>query len=269
MNTFILLRPSHWVKNILVFVPLFFGGAMHDGQKATAAFVAYVAFCLVASGGYAWNDMFDQKENASHNRKKIRPVAANTISPLRAGIVGFAATTAGLTVAMAFVPTATLIIGIYTVLNALYSFRIKRVPILELIFFPAFYLSRIFAGGAAVRIVPSNWLILCVIFISLFIIIIKRNASANERVYPEKFLNLMTAIFGSAALISYGLYSILVAQSPYAVYSIVFPIGGIMRYLMLTEKEGEGEYPEKIFVRDPFIVSCVVLWAVFMYALLY
>lgn len=264
-----LLRPSHWIKNLLVFVPLFFGGGLYDAEKVPAVIAAYAAFCLVASGGYALNDIMDQTEDARHGRKKNRPLPRGAISPVHAGIIGLAAGSAGIALAAAYAPDALAGIGLYAALSAIYSLYAKRIPVIELLFFPAFYLARVSAGGAAAHIVLSNWLLLCIIFVSLFIITIKRKAEADERRYPQEFLGRMAAIFGSSAVLSYGLYGILGAQSPYAVYSIFFPIAGIMRYLMLAEKDHQGEYPEKTIVRDLFIVGSIVLWVIFMYALLY
>lgn len=234
-----------------------------------AAFAAFCAFCLVAGGGYAWNDMLDRDTDVNHMVKKFRPVATRAISRMRAGATGFTATCAGLAVVMAYVPAAAYSIGTYAVLSAVYSLGGKRIPVAELLFFPAFYLARIFAGGAAVGIAVSHWLTLCVIFISLFLVVIKRRTNEEKQIYPKDFFELMTAIFGASTLMSYGLYGILGAQSPYAVYSIFFPLAGIMRYLMLAKQEKGGAYPEKTIVQDPFIASVIVAWILFMYIFLY
>lgn len=269
MSVIALLRPTHWVKNLLVFAPLFFGGALYDQEKATAAFIAYCAFCLIASGGYAWNDMLDKEKDAKHLEKRFRPIPQGTISSLRAGIAGFTASCAGIAVALAYAPVTVPIVGTYVALSAIYSLYVKRIPIIELLFFPAFYLARIFAGGMATRIVISHWLILCIIFISLFLIIIKRTVEKDTQIYSQQLLKHMTVIFGSAALMSYGLYTTLGARSPYAIYSIFFPVAGIMRYLMLAEQKTNGEFPEKIILKDPFIAITIVLWIIYMYVLLY
>lgn len=269
MKALAILRPSHWIKNLLVFVPLFFGGALHDPVKVKSVIVAYAAFCLVASGGYAWNDIMDKEEDAQDARKKNRPIPTGAASSLHAGFVGFASMSTGIGIAATYIPHALPSIGFYAAASALYSLYAKRIPVIELLFFPAFYLARVFTGGAVAGITPSHWLLLCIIFISLFIIAIKRKAEANERMYPKTFLDLMVAIFGGSALMSYGLYGVLGARSPYAVYSMLFPIAGVMRYLMIAEKEKGGEYPEKTVIQDPFIAGSVTLWILFMYALLY
>ncbi len=268
MNVFRLLRPSHWIKNLLVFAPLFFGGALHDAGKGGLAFAAFCAFCLVAGGGYAWNDALDGTEDAAHPEKKSRPVAKGRISPARAGAVGFAAVSAGMAAAAAYAPAALPAIGAYAALSAAYSLQAKRVPVVELLFFPAFYLARIFAGGAATGIAISNWLVLCVVFISLFFVTVKRTAEKSA-MYSERFLGRMTVIFGASALMSYGLYSVLGARSPYATYSVIFPIAGVMRYLMLAEREGNGAFPERLMTGDPFIFAVIAGWGAYVYALLY
>lgn len=269
MNAILLLRPSQWTKNLLVFAPLFFGGALHDPAKAVAALTVFAAFCLVAGGGYAWNDIRDRSADAGHAEKKRRPVAAGKISSLRAGAIGFTATNAGIALTAAYVPTAALALGAYAALSAVYSLGMKRVPIAELLCFPAFYLMRVFAGGAATNIAVSGWLALCVIFISLFIVATKRKAEIGGATYSERFLENIAVIFGSAALMSYGIWCVIIAPSPYAVYSMLFPIAGIMRYLTLAEKGKTAECPERIIFGDPWTACIIIGWIAWTYALSY
>lgn len=269
MNAILLLRPSQWTKNLLVFAPLFFGGELHNPEKVSASVIAFFAFCLVAGGGYAWNDAQDGSADREHAAKKRRPVAAGKISRMRAGAVGFAATGAGIALAATYVPTAAVALGAYAALSAIYSLGMKRIPIAELLFFPAFYLMRVFAGGTATDIAVSGWLALCVIFISLFIITAKRKAEIGRSAYSERFLENIAVIFGSAALMSYGIWCVIIAPSPYAVYSMLFPVAGIMRYLMLAEKEKATEYPERIIFGDPWTVCVIIGWVAWTYALSY
>ncbi len=269
MNALLLLRPSQWTKNLLVFAPLFFGGALHDPAKAAAAIAAFCAFCLVAGGGYAWNDMLDTDTDAEHSTKKLRPVAAGRISRMRAGAVGFATTGAGLALGAAYVPHAAYALGGYAALGAAYSLGMKRLPVTELLFFPAFYLARVLAGGSATDIPVSGWLALCVIFISLFLVTAKRKAENGAAMYSAGFLDAAAAIFGSSALMSYGIWCVVVAPSPYAVYSMLFPVAGIMRYLMLAEKGKGAEYPERIVFGDPWTLCVVAAWIAWTYALSY
>ena len=269
MKPLAILRPTHWIKNLIVFAPLFFSGTLYDPIRIWSTCVAFVAFCLVASGGYAWNDILDHAEDAKDERKKTRPLPSRTISVMRAGIIGFSATGGGLALAAAYAPASLGSIGIYVIASIFYSTYIKRIAVLELLFFPVFYLARIFAGGAAARTMPSHWLLLCVIFISLFIAVLKRRTEAGETRYPKTFLNGMTSIFGATTLMSYGLYSILGAQSPYAIYSLFFPIAGIMRYFFLTEADTAGEFPERTITHDPFMATIIICWIAFMYAIIY
>lgn len=264
-----LMRPSHWVKNLLVFAPVFFGGALGNTTKTGVAAIACGAFCLIAGGGYALNDAADREEDALHPEKGNRPLARGRIAPGHAVALGIAAMGAGTAIAAAGAPEAVPAMGLYAVLSAAYSGFAKRIPVAEMLFFPAFYLARVFAGGQAADIAISRWLILCVIFMSMFLITVKREAERDSMGYPKEFFRSMMPIFAATALMSYGLYCVLAARSPQAIYSILFPIAGIMRYIALAAEGKAGENPERTVIRDPFMAGIVVVWALWMYALIY
>ena len=264
-----LMRPSHWVKNLLVFAPVFFGGALGEAGKIGGAAAACGAFCLVAGGGYALNDAADARENALHPEKRNRPLARGRITRRQAILLGCAAMGAGIAIAAAGSPEAVPVIGLYALLSAAYSAFAKRIPIVEMMFFPAFYLARIFAGGLAADIAVSRWLILCVIFMSMFLITVKRGAEHGRGGYPREFLASMMPVFAAAALMSYGLYCVLAARSPQAIYSIFFPIAGVMRYVALAAEGRAGGNPERTVVRDPFMAGTVIVWAIWMHVLIY
>lgn len=264
-----LMRPSHWVKNLLVFAPVFFGGALSEAGKIGGAAAACGAFCLVAGGGYALNDATDAGENALHPEKRNRPLARGKITRRQAILLGCAAMGAGIAIAAAGSPEAVPVIGLYALLSAAYSAFAKRIPVVEMMFFPAFYLARIFAGGLAADIAISRWLTLCVIFMSMFLITMKRSAESGRREYPKEFIASMVPIFAASALMSYGLYCVLAARSPQAIYSIFFPIAGVMRYIALAAEGKAGGNPERTVIRDPFIAGTVAVWVMWMYILIY
>src|SRR5690242_11575855 len=75
-----LLRPHQWLKNGFVFVGLLFGHAWNDADKLTAALIAFAAFCLLASGVYVLNDLADRERDRQHPKKRLRPLAAGTVT---------------------------------------------------------------------------------------------------------------------------------------------------------------------------------------------
>lgn len=180
------LRPQQWVKNLLVFLPLLATlGSATPGAFARAT-LAFAAFCLVASSVYLLNDLLDVAADRRHPRKRLRPFAAGTV-PLRHGVllapvllaagVGVAAQVSGLFVA---------VLLLYYATTCLYSLRLKRVPILDTLVLSGLYTLRVLAGAAAVRVVPSVWLLAFSLFFFLCLALAKRHSELLEMEGAER-----------------------------------------------------------------------------------
>jgi len=168
------LRPKHWVKNLLVFVPPLLGHKLREVHVLTEALLAFVTFSLCASGGYVLNDLFDLEADRLHPTKRSRPWASGQI-PLWLGMMmapllvaagwGIAASLSRLFFAEAV---------IYVAATVLYSAYIKRVPIVDVLVLTGLYLVRILGGGAATGIVVSPWLLAFSMFLLLSLAFAKR-----------------------------------------------------------------------------------------------
>jgi 4-hydroxybenzoate polyprenyltransferase len=166
------LRPHHWVKNVLVIVPLAAAHQLLNLQLEARVALAFVAFSLCASGQYVLNDLLDLAADRVHSSKSKRPLAAGTLSR-RAGVILMALIWSG--AALAAAPLGIAFGGIlaaYLVLMLAYSWRLKHIAILDAIVLGAGYAARVAAGGVAVAIRPSAWLInFCVcLFFSLALV---------------------------------------------------------------------------------------------------
>jgi 4-hydroxybenzoate polyprenyltransferase len=168
------LRPHQWLKNLLLFVPAI---AAHrfDWITLQSIILAFVSLSLVASGGYVLNDLLDLKSDRQHPRKRNRPFAAGRLS-LRAGatlvasswLVGFGLTAAALPLPFLLVLVA------YLIGTASYSLRLKREPVLDVMFLAGLYVLRIVGGGAATAIPVSTWLLAFTLFVCLSLALMKR-----------------------------------------------------------------------------------------------
>ena len=47
-----LMRVKHYIKNILIFMPLFFAGKIYDWNELSVAVTGFFAFCCVSSSVY-------------------------------------------------------------------------------------------------------------------------------------------------------------------------------------------------------------------------
>jgi 4-hydroxybenzoate polyprenyltransferase len=166
------LRPHHWVKNVLVIVPLAAAHQLLNLELQARVALAFVAFSLCASGQYVLNDLLDLSADRTHSTKSKRPLAAGLLSR-RAGVILMALTWTGAVLAAAPLGIAFGgVLAAYLALMLAYSWRLKHIAILDAIVLGAGYASRVAAGGVAVGIRPSAWLInFCVcLFFSLALV---------------------------------------------------------------------------------------------------
>jgi len=271
-----LLRPSSLIKNVFVFVPLFFAGDMFDWQRTIPAAWAAAAFCLVASAVYVLNDLIDQEEDRRHPIKQLRPLAAGKVSVPAALLLPMACLAASALLVRSFVPAVLWPLVTYFALNLSYSFLLKRVAIADILLVSGFYLIRVMAGGMAAQVPVSPWLLLCTIFISLFLVVGKRRAEFGQeerrhvlRFYTGTFLDALMIISVSLTLISYSLYTVLVLGTDLAVCSIFLVLLAMLRYLLLVYTTDHAECPEKAVWVDPVALVATSAWLVVMYVVFY
>ncbi|MDP2696268.1 MAG: UbiA prenyltransferase family protein [bacterium] len=276
MSFITLLRPLHWVKNLLVFVPIFFAREIFMADRMMAAFYAFLAFSLTASAVYIINDIVDRQHDAQHPIKRLRPIASGAVSITQAVMLLVILLAGGAILVYFLSPQLAVIIGAYLLLNLLYSFYLKHWPIFDIVLISSLYLLRVVGGGVASQTHISTWLILCTVFISLFLIVGKRRVEFSQ-LHRRKVLGLYSGelldhLFGIAAgltIISYGLYTILGVNSELAVYSIFLVLIGIFRYLLITYRSAVAEYPERVLWSDKIISGSVLAWLIFMYFIFY
>lgn len=272
-----LLRPYSWIKNFFVFVPIFFAHELFSVIKLIPVLYTFLIFCLTASSVYIINDIADRERDKNHSSKKHRPLPSGKVSLREAGIMLILLIITSAFLIYYLVPEIAPLIFTYFVLNLFYSLYLKHIAIVDILLVSSFYLLRIEAGGQAAQVPISAWLILCTIFLALFLIVGKRKAeivsldSKREvlSVYTHNFLEALLIISVTSSIISYSLYTVLVLNSPHAVYSIFFVLLGVFRYMFLTYTTNQGEYPEKAIWDDKIVLLSILGWVVFMYYIFY
>src|SRR3989344_4807982 len=229
----VLMRPFGWVKNIFVFAPIFFAGAIFDYPSLLLAASAFVVFSLVSSSVYVLNDIADLEHDRNHSAKKARPIASGRISVLNAKLFFGVLFLVAFVAAYALVPAIVPVLALYFLLNVLYSFFLKYVAVLDILLVSFFYLLRVIAGGIAASVFVSNWLLLCVTFLALFLVVGKRKAEYREETkrkvleaYTPAVLDVFLAMSATLIIFSYSIYTVLVLNSPLAVYSVFFVLAG-------------------------------------------
>ncbi len=282
-----LLRPKQWVKNLFIFAPILFSGLLTDLGVLLINIEAFIAFCLVSSAVYVINDISDVEADRAHKKKRFRPIASGDVSIPEARIV-FVILLA-LAIAICFIMNVKFIIaiGLYFVINVMYTYFIKNVVLLDVFFISFGFMLRVAAGAFAIDVQLSSWMILTTIFISLFLGISKRRAELSQsdlenipkqrkvlEQYSIVFTDQMNTIAATGTIISYALYTVSekaveAFHSDNLIYTTPFVIYGIFRYMYLIHKKNLGESPTQIVTKDPAIIINSVLWFVISFAIIY
>ena len=273
-----LLRPPQWTKNLFVLAPLLFSGKGNESDAIVAALMALVAFCLLASAVYSFNDVADRESDRSHPTKRNRPVASGRITTSAA--IGMAAglIVAGMALSWVVSPRLALIAGAYLALNLVYSFWIKHVVILDVFAIAAFFLLRLLGGSVAIEVAPSIWLMICGGLLALYLGFAKRrhelmllggDSTSHRKVlgdYGPAFLDQMSVVLLAVTVVSYIMYTLSperVAVSGHLLtYSLVFVLYGVFRYLYLVHQRGGGS-PTETLLTDRSLIIAVVLWSAY------
>lgn len=168
------MRTHHWLKNLLVFVPLLAAQRINEIDTVGSAVVAFGSFCLLASGVYIFNDLFDLNADRRHPRKRYRPIPAGDL-PLLHAMAMVPLLLAGAFALASRLPTQfQMILGLYGTLTLVYSLRLKQIVLLDVIVLAGLYVIRIVAGAAAADVSISRWLLGFSMFAFLSLALLKR-----------------------------------------------------------------------------------------------
>jgi len=261
------LRVHQWVKNLLIFVPLFTAVAFGDLHKSLAACGAFLAFSLAASATYIGNDLWDLDSDRVHPRKRFRAFASAQL-PITHGIAAAALLLgSALVLALAVAPAfAAMLVG-YIVITTAYSWTLKRYVVLDVITLAMLYTWRVLAGSVAVAVVVTPWLLAFSLFTFLSLALVKRCAelvalqqagrtAAHGRDYQVRDLVVLWPLGVGASLCSVVVFGLYIgspgAESQYANTQLLWLVGvGLMYWIArLWVKTARGEMHD-----DPLVFA--------------
>jgi len=277
MDWWLLLRPTQWVKNLLIFAALIFSMHLLVAESVLRTLVAFVSFCLVASAAYVVNDVHDAERDRSHPIKSQRPIASGRVSVQSALLVAALLAAAGAALALALGQRFAAIVAAYALLQVLYSFALKDVVILDVMAIATGFVLRAVAGGVVIDVYVSPWLMLCTFLLALFlgfnkrrheVVLLEGGAGAHRetlRDYSPYFLDQMISVVTASTVLAYAIYTVspevrekLHTDSLYL--TIPFVLYGIFRYLYLVhQREGGGNPTHELLTDRPLWVN-VLLW---------
>jgi len=281
-----LMRVKDWIKNLFILIPTFFAGTFTDSSYYPNLILGFLAFSFVASGIYIFNDFKDRKEDREHPEKKYRPIASGKITTKTAIGLMILLFASGITIGYLIDVNLLYVLLIYLVMNILYSSGLKHIAILDVIILSSGFILRVIAGGFISQVPVSQWLVIMIFLLALFLSLAKRrddllifinsNKMTRKSIkdYNIDFLNTMLAILSAIMIVAYIMYTISIdvtdrLQSKFVYATVVYVIAGIMRYLQIVFIQNESGNPTMVLYRDTFIVVTVVGWISHYFVLIY
>lgn len=284
-----IMRPKQWLKNVFVFVPAFFAGSIADTCDIFASIVTFISFSLAASAVYCLNDIIDVEADRRHPVKCRRPIASGAVS-VACGyrLMALLATVSLLLIQ--FLDTGrrdvTCVVVFYMLLNAAYCIKLKQYAIVDVCIIAFGFVLRLLAGGLATEVVLSKWIVLTTFLLTLFMSFAKRRDDVirmnetgeaprkNTIRYNLTFINQAVTISGTVTLVCYIMYTVSPEvgeriNTPYLYLTTVFVILGLLRYLQITVVDENSGEPTKIMLRDRFMQTVVLLWAMSFFIIIY
>jgi len=286
LNIVRLVRVSHYVKNVFIFLPLFFALKILEIEILLDTFIAFIAFSLSASSIYILNDYLDLKYDLKHPVKRRRPLASGAISKRCAAFIATLFLLSGFSLMLYISLEATKILLLYIFLNILYSVYLKHQALTDITVVAIGFVLRLFIGSSVADVDLSMWIVIMTFLLALFLALAKRRddvvlyEQTKEKVrktiggYNLQFLDMAMTSVASVIIVSYIMYttSAEVIQrigSEYLYLTVLFVILGIMRYLIITIVEDDSGSPTKIVLKDRFLQLMVLLWLASFSWLLY
>jgi 4-hydroxybenzoate polyprenyltransferase len=279
-----LLRPEQWIKNLFVVAPLFFTPPALSLASAAAVAGGVLSFCLLASAIYIVNDYLDREADRNHPTKAQRPLAAGTVSPSVALALLVLMLVGGFALALWLSPAFAAVGAAYVAMNLAYSIWLKHVAIVDVLIIALSFVLRVLAGNVLIAVEPSAWILIVSGLLALFLALAKRRDDLVKSLdgqhrrslagYSQTFLDTAVAVILGALLVTYMIYTTdrqVMAElgTERLVYTVIFLIAGVLRYLQITLVENRSGSPTTVVLTDRFLIVTGALWAVTLAALIH
>ena len=265
---------------------MFFGREIFNIQKLIAVSWGFIAFSLIASSIYIINDYRDREDDRKHPVKCKRPLASGAVSPASALVICGLLLIAGFGLAWWIRDKFLFVLAIYFLINLGYSLGLKAISILDIIILAVGFVLRIKAGSVISYVPLSEWIVIMVFLLAVFMAIGKRRDDVLLKLssgtdmrksikgYNLELLNVLLALVCAVIVVAYFMYT----MSPETTqrmgterlyYTCIFVLAGIMRYLQIIYVSTDSGSPTKILYKDRFIQITLLLWIASYILILY
>ena len=274
-----LMRCHHYIKNILIFLPLVFSKSLFDTQSVIRVLLGTISFCFVASIVYIINDIKDVEIDKKHDKKKYRPIASGNVSIKEAILL--------IIILIVFsILINILLFGnniskyfwiiLYLVLNILYSIKLKHVPILDIVILAFGFLIRVFYGATIIDVEVSNWLYLTILSFSFYMGLGKRrnefikmgnNGRKVLQYYNKSFLDNNMYMTLALTIVFYALWCVDVNIAN-IIWTVPIIMIILMKYSLIIEGESHGD-PVDVILENKDLLFLVIIYAILMFLMIY
>ena len=264
------------MKNLFIFAALFFD-FQFNFPTFFKALLVFVLFCLLTSGVYIFNDIYDLESDRLHPTKKNRPIASRIISVKKASIIGAVLIALSLGIVSCINVLLVYAFLAYLGINVLYNLFLKKIPIVDVLVISLGFIIRILIGSIATNIPASNWILIMTFILSIFLGISKRRSDfilsentnikpANIELFSLKMINNILLLISILLSVTYFLYTIndnVVERigSPLIIITNVFVLLGVYRYFKLLKQHKGYKDPTGIVLSDWKLQLIITLWA--------
>lgn len=288
-NLIRLIRPKQWIKNLIVLLPVFFGGALLHPSAIYAGLITALSFSFAASSIYCLNDIIDIEDDKHHSIKCNRPLASGAISIPQ----GYTLMVLMLILSMAStfllydhqLETAG-VIAFYWLLNIGYCLKLKQYAIIDVCIVAFGFVLRVLAGGVSTSIHLSKWIVLMTFLLMLFLSFAKRRDDVvrmnetghaprqNTIRYNLTFINQAITITSSVTLVCYIMYTVSPEtiqnfHTDYLYLTSVFVLVGLLRYIQIAVVDKKSGDPTKVILRDRFTQLIVLAFGLAFLFIIY
>ena len=288
-NLIRLIRPHQWVKNLVVLLPVFFGGALLHIVSVYAGLVTALCFSFAASSIYCLNDIVDVDDDRRHPVKCHRPLASGAISITQGYILMFLMFILSMLSTFLLrhnqLETASVIL-FYWILNIAYCLKLKQYAIIDVCVVSFGFVLRILAGGYATSIHLSKWIVLMTFLLMLFLSFAKRRDDVvrmnetghaprqNTIRYNLTFINQAITITASVTLVCYIMYTVSPEtiqnfHTDYLYLTSVFVLVGLLRYIQIAVVDKRSGDPTKVMLHDRFMQFVVLAFGLAFLFIIY
>ncbi|MEE3343070.1 MAG: UbiA prenyltransferase family protein [Bacilli bacterium] len=277
-----LVRINHYLKNVLIFLPIIFSGNLFNKEKLINVIIGFIIFSLISSTIYIINDIKDINNDKAHFQKKNRPLASETIKIKEAIVLFFILIIASIILIYfsSLNIKALLYIIIYIIINILYTFYLKNKPIVDITVLSSLFVIRVLYGAAIINVEVSNWLNLTIMSAAFYLALSKRNNELKNTIkarevlkyYSNDYLNKNMYMFLSMAIIFYSLWTIdlksVTKSSNYLIWTVPFIMIIALKYNMNIE-QNKDDNPIEIVLNDKWLILLIAIYGIIIISILY